>query len=68
MKKISWITHPQYDIILPENHKFTATKFSDLFNELKSREFYYNSNILQPTKAKIEDLLTYGLYKSEGSP
>mgnify|MGYP001407951136 CR=1 FL=1 len=21
MKKISWITHPHYDIILPENHK-----------------------------------------------
>ena len=56
MKKISWITHPQYDIILPENHKFTASKFSDLFNELKSKEFYSNSNILQPTKAKVEDL------------
>ena len=56
MKKISWITHPQYDIILPENHKFTATKFSDLFNELKSKEFYSNANILQPEKAEVEDL------------
>ena len=40
MKKISWITHPQYDISLPKNHRFTATKFSDLFNELKSKIFF----------------------------
>ena len=56
MKKISWITHPQYDIILPKNHKFTASKFSDLLNELKLKEFYSNSKILQPEKAKVEDL------------
>ena len=34
MKKISWVTHPQYDIPLPKNHKFTSSKFSDLYNEL----------------------------------
>ena len=56
MKKISWITHPQYDIKLPENHTFTATKFSDLFNELKSKKIYSNSKILKPKKAKVEDL------------
>ena len=36
MKKISWVTHTNYDIPLPENHKFTASKFSDLYNELKN--------------------------------
>ena len=56
MKKISWITHEDYDIPLPENHKFTATKFSDLYNELKKTDIYHNAKILKPTKAKVEDL------------
>ena len=56
MKKISWITHPKYDILLPKNHKFTASKFSDLLNELKSKKFFSNSKILQPKKATVEDL------------
>ena len=56
MKKISWITHEDYDIPLPENHKFTATKFSDLYNELKKTDIYHNAKILKPTKANVEDL------------
>ena len=28
---ITWITHPEYDIPLPPGHRFTSTKFSDLF-------------------------------------
>ncbi len=56
MKKISWITHPEYDIILPENHKFTGSKFSDLFNELKKSDIYKRANILSPIKANVEDL------------
>ena len=56
MKKISWITHEDYDIPLPENHKFTATKFSDLYNELKKTDIYHNANILKPTKATVDDL------------
>ena len=40
MKKISWVTHDDYDIPLPKNHKFTATKFSDLYNELKKLDIY----------------------------
>ena len=39
MKKISWVTHPQYDIPLPKNHKFTSSKFSDLLSELKKADF-----------------------------
>ena len=56
MKKISLITHEDYDIPLPENHKFTATKFSDLYNELKKTDIYHNAKILKPTKANVEDL------------
>ena len=43
MKKISWVTHEDYDIPLPENHKFTASKFSDLYNELKTSDFYHRA-------------------------
>ena len=39
MKKLSWITHPEYDIALPKNHKFTASKFSDLFKYLQIKDF-----------------------------
>ena len=56
MKKISWVTHDDYDIPLPKNHKFTATKFSDLYNELKKTDIYHNAKILKPTKANVEDL------------
>ncbi len=56
MKKISWITHSQYDIPLPKNHRFTASKFSDLYNELKLKDYYRNAIILKPKKAKVEDL------------
>ena len=56
MKKLSWITHPQYDIALPKNHKFTASKFSDLFKYLQTNDFYFRSNILKPNKASTEEL------------
>ena len=56
MKKISWITHPKYDISLPKNHKFTASKFSDLFNQLKQKDFFSNTKILEPKKAEVYDL------------
>ena len=56
MKKISWITHPKYDIPLPKNHRFTSSKFSDLHKELKSRDFYRNAVILRPNKASVNDL------------
>ena len=56
MKKISWVTHKDYDISLPENHKFTASKFSDLYNELKNSDFYDRANILNPHKASVNDV------------
>ena len=56
MKKISWITHPEYDIPLPKNHKFTSSKFSDLYKELKTKDFYKNAVILKPNKASVNEL------------
>ena len=56
MKKLSWITHPQYDIALPKNHKFTSSKYSDLFKYLQTNDFYFRSNILKPNKASTEEL------------
>ncbi len=56
MKKISWITHSQYDIPLPTNHRFTSSKFSDLYKELRAKDFYKNVKILKPNKASVEDL------------
>jgi len=56
MKKISWITHKDYDIPLPKNHKFTASKFSDLYKELKFSDFYHRANILSPDKASVDEV------------
>ena len=56
MKKISWITHYQYDIPLPKNHRFTSSKFSDLYEELKLKDFYKNAVVFKPKKASVEDL------------
>ena len=56
MKKISWVTHEDYDIPLPENHKFTASKFSDLYNELKTSDFYHRAKILSPQKASVDEV------------
>ena len=57
MKKISWVTHPQYDIPLPKNHKFTSSKFSDLLRELEKSGLSEYANIFYPEKAAISDLL-----------
>ena len=56
MKKISWVTHPQYDIPLPKNHKFNSSKFSDLYNELKRIGLIDLADIFIPEKASIKDL------------
>ena len=56
MKKISWVTHKDYDIPLPVNHKFTASKFSDLYNELKISDFFHLANILNPGKASVDEV------------
>ena len=57
MKKITWVSHPDYDIPLRENHRFTSTKFSDLYNFLKKTQLSNYAKILKPEKASINDLL-----------
>ena len=45
-----------YDIPLPKNHRFTSSKFSDLYEELKLKDFYKNAVVFKPQKASVEDL------------
>ena len=54
--KISFIYHPKYDIPLPISHRFTSSKFSDLFQELKITGLIGNSVLLTPTSATLADL------------
>ena len=56
MSKINWVYHEKYDIPLKLNHRFTSSKFSDLFYELKKTVLYKNAIINQPKKANIIDL------------
>ena len=53
---ITWITHPEYDIPLPQGHRFTSTKFSDLFELLKKSEYVESATILLPEKANAEQV------------
>ena len=53
---ITWITHPEYDIPLPPGHRFTSTKFSDLFELLKRSEYMESATILVPEKANAEQV------------
>ena len=54
--KINWVYHNNYDIPLKENHRFTSTKFSDLFSELKNSKLYENAIINNPSAADFSDL------------
>ena len=54
--KINWVYHDNYDIPLKENHRFTSTKFSDLFAVLKNSKLYENAIINNPSAAALSDL------------
>ena len=54
--KIPWVTHPDYDIPLPSGHRFMSTKFSDLFNEMKSSTERHGAEIFKPDKADVDQL------------
>ena len=43
-------------IFSSKNHRFTSSKFPDLYKELKTRDFYKNAVILRPNKASVNDL------------
>ena len=57
MKLINWVTHPSYDIPLPQRHRFTSSKFSDLFTELQCSSLIKSAKINSPSKADEDDLL-----------
>ncbi|GIR95436.1 MAG: hypothetical protein CM15mP98_04060 [Paracoccaceae bacterium] len=53
---IPWITHPDYDIPLPPGHRFTSTKFSDLFELLKKSKYRKYATVLVPEKAEAKQV------------
>ncbi len=54
--KIPWVTHNYYDIPLPSGHRFTSTKFSDLFNEMKGTNEGITAQVFRPGRANVDQL------------
>ena len=56
MKKLNVVYNDNYDIPLPEGHRFVGTKFSDLYNFIKKSNLYTNLTIHQSKSAPINDV------------
>ena len=56
MKKLNVVYNDNYDIPLPEGHRFVGTKFSDLYNFIKNSNLYTNLTIHQSKSAPINDV------------
>ena len=56
MKKLNVVYNDNYDIPLPEGHRFVGTKFSDLYNFIKNSILYTNLTIHQSKSAPINDV------------
>ena len=56
MKKLNVVYNDNYDIPLPEGHRFVGTKFSDLYNFIKNSNLYTNLTIHQSRSAPINDV------------
>ena len=56
MKKLNVVYNDNYDIPLPEGHRFVGTKFSDLYNFIKNTNLYTNLTIHQSKSAPINDV------------
>ncbi len=56
MKKLNIVYNDNYDIPLPEGHRFVGTKFSDLYNYIKNSNLYTNLTIHQSKSAPINDV------------
>ena len=56
MKKLNVVYNDNYDIPLPEGHRFVGTKFSDLYNFIKNSDLYTNLTINQSESAPINDV------------
>jgi len=55
--QIPWVYHRDYDIPLPKNHRFSSSKFGDLYTLLQKMDLYYNSKTYEPIVASEEQLL-----------
>ena len=56
MEKLNVVYNDNYDIPLPEGHRFVGTKFSDLYNFIKNSNLYTNLTIHQSKSAPINDV------------
>lgn len=55
--KIPWIFHQDYDIPLPKNHRFSSSKFGDLYTLLIDTELSKNAEVYIPVPAKEIQLM-----------
>ena len=56
MRKINVVYNHNYDIPLPDGHRFVGTKFSDLYNHIKDSDIYKNLIIHKSIEAPISDV------------
>ena len=63
MCKLNVVYNPNYDIPLPDGHRFVGTKFSDLYNHIKDSDIYKNLIIHKSIEAPISDVQC--VHKSE---
>ena len=54
--KIPWIFHKDYDIPLPKNHRFSSSKFGDLYTLLIDSELAKSAEVFVPNMAKDSQL------------
>ena len=63
MSKLNVVYNHNYDIPLPDGHRFVGTKFSDLYNHIKDTDIYKNLIIHKSIEAPISDVQC--VHKSE---
>ena len=56
MRKLNVVYNHNYDIPLPNGHRFVGTKFSDLYNHIKDSDIYKNLIIHKSIEAPISDV------------
>ena len=63
MRKLNVVYNHNYDIPLPDGHRFVGTKFSDLYKHIKDSDIYKNLIIHKSIEAPISDVQC--VHKSE---
>ena len=56
MRKLNVVYNHNYDIPLPDGHRFVGTKFSDLYKHIKDTDIYKNLIIHKSIEAPISDV------------